>query len=56
MQNIPIHVVLPQSFIDSGNVNVVDMADALSVVYNDKRVSFQVEIVPDDYFDQFHIK
>lgn len=54
MKNIPIHVVLPQSFIDQMNVNVLDVAVAMSVAYNDKRVSFQVEVVPDDYFYQFN--
>ena len=51
MKNIPIHVVLPQSFIDQMHVNVLDVADALSVAYNDKRVSFQVDIVPDYFFN-----
>lgn len=51
MKNIPIHVVLPQSFIDQMNVNVLDVADAMSVAYNDQRVSFQVDIVPDYFFN-----
>lgn len=51
MKNFPIHVVLPQSFVDKMNVTAVDVADALSVAYNDKRVSFQVDIVPDDFFN-----
>lgn len=51
MKNNPIHVVLPQSFIDEHYVNPVDLAERLSVVYDNKSVSFQVDIVPDDFFD-----
>lgn len=54
MKNFPIHVTLPQSFIDQMNVNVVDLAETISVVYNNKSVSFQVDVVPDEYFDQFN--
>lgn len=54
MKNFPIHVTLPQSFIDQMNVSPLDLADTLSVVYNNKSVSFQVDVVPDDYFDQFN--
>lgn len=46
-----IHVVLPQSFVDKMNANALDVADALSVAYGDKQVSFQVDLVPDDFFD-----
>ena len=51
MKNIPFHVVLPQSFVDENHLNVLDVADALSVSFNDKRVSFQVDIVPDYFFN-----
>lgn len=54
MKNIPIHITLPQSFIDEQHVNPLDLAETLSVVYNNKSVSFQVDVVPDDYFEQFH--
>lgn len=51
MKNIIIHVVIPQSFVDYRHVNPLDIADSLSVIYNDKPVSFQVDLVSDDYFD-----
>ena len=51
MKNNLIHVVIPQSFVDERHVNPLDVADSMSVLYNDKRVSFQVDLVPDDYFD-----
>ena len=49
MKNKPIHVVLPQSFLDENHVSVQDVADVMSVVYNEKLVSFQVDVLPDDY-------
>ena len=46
-----IHVVLPQSFVDDNHLNVLDVAEALSVTYKDKPVSFQVDLVPDYFFN-----
>lgn len=51
MKNFPIHVVLPQSFVDENHLNVLDVAENLSVAYGNKQVSFQVDVVPDDFFD-----
>ena len=51
MKNTLIHVVIPQSFVDERHVNPFDLADSMSVIYNDKSISFQVDLVPDDYFD-----
>lgn len=46
-----IHVALPQSFVDENNVNVLDVADTMSLSYNGKNVSFQVDILPDEFFN-----
>ena len=46
-----IHVALPQSFVDDNHLNVLDVAEALSVTYKDKPVSFQVDLVPDEFFN-----
>lgn len=54
MKTIPIHVTLPQSFIDQMNLTPFDLAEKLSVIYGNKQVSYQVDVVSDDYFDQFH--
>ena len=51
MKNNLIHVALPQSFVDKMNVNVLDVADSMSVAFNGKNVSFQVDILPDEFFD-----
>lgn len=51
MKNIPIHVVLPKSFIDQMNASLLDVAHSLSVAYGDKQVDFQVDLVPDDFFE-----
>lgn len=51
MDNKLIHVVLPQSFVDKMNGNVLDVADAMSLAYNGKNVSFQIDILPDNFFD-----
>ena len=46
-----IHVVLPQSFVDENHVNVLDVAENLSVAYGNKQLSFQVDLVPDYFFN-----
>lgn len=55
MKNIPIHVVLPQSLIDLAKVTPLDLAENLSVAYNGRQLSFQVDVVPDDHFDNIHL-
>lgn len=54
MDKLPIHVVLPASFVDECSAKGVNVADALSVAYNDSRVSFEVDVVPDCYFAEFN--
>lgn len=54
MTKLPIYVVLPASFVDECSAKGVNVEDALSVTYNDARVSFKVDVVPDDYFSEFY--
>lgn len=54
MDKLPIYVVLPASFVDECSSKGVNITDALSVTYNDSRVSFKVDVVPDDYFAEFY--
>lgn len=54
MNKLPISVVLPASFVDECSAKGVNVTDALSMTYNDARVEFKVDVVPDDYFAEFY--
>lgn len=55
MKNNLIRVVLPYSFVEEQHLSLVDISDGFSVVFNNKPVSFQVDLLPDDYFDNIHL-
>lgn len=56
MGKFPFFVVLPASFVDKCSTKGLNLADAISITCNGKPIEFDVNVVDDDYFNEFYSK